>query len=73
MPSMPPIAAPTDADARRAARPVVCYPVETLPAADLALYGAARERLVTENEVIVPPRDGALLPRAGRLLLPHPL
>ena len=57
MPSMPPIAAPTDADARRAARPVVCYPVETLPAADLALYGAARERLVTETEVIVPPRD----------------
>ena len=57
MPSMPPIAAPTDADARRAARPVVCYPVETLPAADLALYGAARERLVTEAEVIVPPRD----------------
>ena len=31
---------------RRAARPVVCYPVETLPAADLALYRAARERLM---------------------------
>ena len=48
----------TDADARRAARPVVCYPVETLPAGFGPLRGGAR-RLITEDEVIVPPRDGA--------------
>lgn len=48
---------PTDADARRAIKPVVCYPVETLPAPDMALYTAAREGLTKTDEVIVPPRD----------------
>jgi uncharacterized protein YcgI (DUF1989 family) len=41
----PGTAAPVDADARRAAPPVICYPVETLPSADLAIYAAARENL----------------------------
>ena len=57
MPAMPSIAAPADADARRAVRPVICYPVEALPAADLARYGAARAGLVAMDEVVVPPRD----------------
>jgi len=57
MPMMPSLAAPIDADARRAARPVICYPVETLPAPDLNLYTGTREGLVTESEVVVPPRE----------------
>ena len=34
---------PRDAAARRAVKPVICYPNETLPLPDLALYAAARE------------------------------
>ena len=33
---------PADAALRRAARPVICYPVETLPRPDLAAYRALR-------------------------------
>jgi len=54
----PETAAPADADARRARRPTICYPVETLPPADLALYRAARETAEMVDVVIVPPRDG---------------
>ena len=57
MSSMQPLAAPADADARRAVHPVICYPVETLPAADLPLYATARQSLVSEAEIVVPPRD----------------
>lgn len=49
--------APADADARRAVPPVICYPVDTLPAADMAAYAAARPGLTTVAEVIVPPRE----------------
>lgn len=48
---------PLDGADRRAARPVLCYPVETLPAADMAMYAAARQQFSTEFEVIVPPRE----------------
>ncbi len=48
---------PPDAEARRAVRPVICYPVETLPPAPMQLYGAARETLERIGEVVVPPRD----------------
>ena len=48
---------PADADTRRAIAPVVCYPPETLPPADLALYGAARESAEKTDEVRVPPRE----------------
>lgn len=48
---------PEDADARRAVKPVICYPVETLPAPDLSLYTAARETMAKTGEVLVPPRD----------------
>ncbi|WP_373236790.1 urea carboxylase-associated family protein [Cohaesibacter celericrescens] len=50
---------PVDADARRAVKPVICYPTETLPKPDLALYQAARVGAEKVAEVIVPPRDAA--------------
>lgn len=49
--------APDDADARRAVPPVICYPVETLPAPDMSVLTAARETLTKTGEVLVPPRD----------------
>ena len=49
--------APSDADARRAAAPVICYPPETLPQPDLELYATARRQLTPVAEVVVPPRD----------------
>lgn len=48
---------PSDADERRAAPPVVVYPVETLPPADLGLLDIARQTLTKVSEVIVPPRE----------------
>ncbi len=48
---------PADAAARRAIRPVICYPVDTLPAPDLALYAAARNHLTKVGDTIVPPRE----------------
>ncbi len=48
---------PADADARRAAKPVICYPVDTLPRPDMALYAAVCKTTELTGEVIVPPRD----------------
>ncbi|MGD9509275.1 MAG: urea carboxylase-associated family protein, partial [Geminicoccaceae bacterium] len=48
---------PSDAHMRRAVRPVICYPSETLPKPDLARYGEARRRLTPVGEVVVPPRE----------------
>ncbi|WP_187430496.1 hypothetical protein ROLI_006660 [Roseobacter fucihabitans] len=48
---------PADAQARRAIKPVICYPVETLPAPDMPLYQAARESLTKQGEVLVPARE----------------
>ncbi|WP_163849030.1 urea carboxylase-associated family protein [Pseudooceanicola aestuarii] len=50
---------PKDAQTRRAIPPVICYPVETLPAPDLALYDAARTGAAKVGEIRVPPRDAA--------------
>ncbi|MEO1732730.1 MAG: DUF1989 domain-containing protein [Pseudomonadota bacterium] len=50
---------PTDADARRAVRPVICYPTETLPKADLNRYAAFRKSAVKRFDVEVAPRDAA--------------
>ncbi|MEP3948028.1 DUF1989 domain-containing protein [Ascidiaceihabitans sp.] len=50
---------PQDAAARKAISPVVCYPVETLPAPDMALYEQARTTLTKVSEVIAPARDAA--------------
>lgn len=48
---------PADAEARRAVKPVICYPVETLPAPDMALYDQARQELGKLDEVLVPARE----------------
>ncbi len=56
-PDKPEHATPADGEARRAVRPVICYPVETLPAPDLAAFRAAREGWTKTGEVRVPPRE----------------
>ena len=48
---------PSDAQARRDIEPVICYPVETLPAPDMDILDAARATLTKVDEVLVPPRD----------------
>jgi uncharacterized protein len=48
---------PADADARRAAKPVICYPTDTLPLPDMAVYHAARQTMQLTLEAVVPPRD----------------
>ncbi|MCP4824216.1 MAG: DUF1989 domain-containing protein [Shimia sp.] len=48
---------PADADDRRAIKPVICYPNETLPAAPMALYKAARETAKKVDQVLIPARD----------------
>ena len=50
---------PADAEARRAIQPVICYPNETLPVPDLALYRAARATARKVDEVIAPAREAA--------------
>jgi uncharacterized protein YcgI (DUF1989 family) len=50
---------PKDAAARRAVKPVICYPVDTLPEPDMVAYQAARETMIKIDEVLVPPRDAA--------------
>ncbi len=52
--------APTDADARRAIEPVICYPTDTLPQPDMALYHRARQALTKIDEVKVPARDAVV-------------
>ncbi|MGA6927475.1 MAG: DUF1989 domain-containing protein, partial [Desulfosarcina sp.] len=51
--------APVDADHRRAIRPVICYPIDTLPPPDMAVYTAARQNLDMLHHLTVPPRDAA--------------
>lgn len=48
---------PPDAEARRAIRPVICYPNETLPEPPMALYRAARDGAEKVDEVLIPARD----------------
>jgi hypothetical protein len=48
---------PSDADQRRAAKPVVVYAVDRLPAYDAAFYDNARSELRKIGETLVPPRD----------------
>ncbi len=48
---------PADAAKRRAIRPVICYPNETLPKPDLTLFQRAREGAEKIDEVLIPPRD----------------
>ena len=51
--------APKDADALRAVKPVICYPVAGLPKPDLAPYRAAREGWEKVSQTLVPARDAA--------------
>lgn len=51
--------APADAEQRRAARPVICYNVDQLPAYDAAAYASAKQDMTLIDTVIVPPRDAA--------------
>jgi len=48
---------PADAAARRAVAPVVCYPTDGLPQPPEALLRQAREGLVLQDSVLVPPRE----------------
>ena len=50
---------PEDAEARRAVEPVICYPNDSLPRPDLALYARARAGAVKVAEVIAPAREAA--------------
>ncbi|WPY93342.1 DUF1989 domain-containing protein [Limimaricola variabilis] len=52
---------PPDADARRAARPVLVYPDGSLPPPPMELYARAAASAHLEAEVIVPPRDAAAI------------
>ena len=59
---------PAEAEARRAVAPVICYPVETLPSPDLALYARLRASARVAERVLVPPREGrAFRVAAGQL------
>ena len=49
--------APSDAETRRAIKPVICYPNDTLPVPALDLYQSARAQAEKRDEVIVPARD----------------
>lgn len=49
--------APTDADARKAVPPVICYPVEGLARPDMAPFRAARDGWEKMAAVLVPPRE----------------
>ncbi len=50
---------PDDAEARRAVAPVICYPMDALPAPDLTLYRAARPEARKTGEILVPAREAA--------------
>ncbi|MCT4557076.1 MAG: DUF1989 domain-containing protein [Pelagimonas sp.] len=50
---------PKDAQARRAVRPVICYPTDTLPPAPLALYQDALVDTELVETIIAPPRDAS--------------
>ncbi len=54
---MPQNQAPADAKSRKAIKPVIVYPVDTLPLPDAKIYNDARSHLEQIDEVIVAPRD----------------
>jgi len=59
-PDRPETPPPADADIRRAVRPVICYPVDSLPRPDIPALRAALGPLHKVDEVLVPPRDARL-------------
>jgi uncharacterized protein YcgI (DUF1989 family) len=50
---------PSDADERRAGRPVICYPNDTLPPFDRSFYLSARDGAELVTRVVADPRDAA--------------
>ena len=50
-------APPPDAATRRAAAPVIAYPVAHLPPFDARFYSAARAGMTKISEITIPPRD----------------
>ena len=56
-PTAPEHSAPEDADARRAAKPVICYPIDDLPARDSDDLATLRQTASKSAEILVPPRD----------------
>jgi uncharacterized protein YcgI (DUF1989 family) len=48
---------PVDFAKRRAIKPVICYPVDTLQQPELKSYQAAREVWRKTGEIVVPPRE----------------
>ena len=53
------MAIPNDADKRRAVRPVICYPNDTLPDPDLRELNKNKKALTLIKKIIVEPREGA--------------
>lgn len=49
--------APADAEMRKAAKPVICYPPETLPKVNMEKLKQARQQMEKVDSIIVPPRD----------------
>ncbi len=49
---------PSDADQRRAAKPVIVYALDQLPAYDAGFYNLARSGMNKTGEIVVPPREG---------------
>ncbi len=50
--------APQDFAIKKAIKPVICYPVDSLKQPDLSSYRAAREGWRKTTELLVPPREG---------------
>ena len=55
--SNPHTPAPPDSSERKAVEPVICYPIDTLPAFDPDYYRSSRESLELVDSVLVAPRD----------------
>ena len=51
--------APKDAALRKSIKPVICYPIDTLPPHDHAFYGEARKSLNKIDEVVALPREAS--------------
>ncbi|WP_368185135.1 urea carboxylase-associated family protein [Aestuariibius sp. HNIBRBA575] len=52
---------PKDAKDRRGVKPVICYPTDTLPVPNMALYRQARLRAKLVDEIEIAPREAAAI------------
>ncbi len=53
----PQTTAPQDAEERKAIKPVICYPIDTLPKPDMEMYWEARAHTTKIDEVLIQPRS----------------